>query len=336
MKIAHLSVARIAGFALVLITAIGAPFFLGSFATFQLATALSYAPAVLGLVVITGLTGQLALGNGAFFAVGAYTTAILVQTYGWPFWATFPVSGLIALVSGILLGIPGLRLSGHFLAALTLTIAVVAPQVIKYFDGLTNGVRGINVVLSDPPEWLGISSTQQAYFVALVVTVFAFASTYAIRNSRIGRALQAIQENELVATSLGINVAYFKVAAFGYSTLLAGLGGSSFTVAVGYVAPENFTIGLATLLIIALVIGGKTSEWGALIGSLFIVLLPLYAGRIDPALSGLCFAVAVIVTILALPDGLVGLPRGFLRWAGWLKRFFSLSIPQTRKANDVS
>ena len=323
------------GTAAALAAAIAAPFVLSSFATFQLATTFSYAPAVLGLVIITGLAGQVALGNGAFFALGAYATAILVKTYGFPYWATFPIAAVLALVTGLLIGIPSLRLRGHFLAALTLTIAVAAPQVIKHFAWLTNGVRGINVILPDPPEWLGIDATQRAYFVALLVTIVTFATTFALRNSRIGRALRAIQENELVATSLGINVARLKVAAFGYSTLLAGLGGSCFTVTVGYVAPENFTIGLAALLIIGLVIGGKTSEWGAVIGSLFIVVLPIYAGRIDPALSGLCFAVAVVLTILLLPGGLVSLPGRLARGARWLPRSLS-SLRSRRKLENAS
>ncbi len=302
----------------VLALAVAAPFVLSSFAVFQLATVLTYAPAVLGLVIITGLTGQRALGNGAFFALGAYTTAILVQSYGWPFWATFPVAGVLALVGGILFGIPGLRLRGHFLAVLTLSIAVAAPQVIKHFEGLTNGASGISVFLPEPPAWLGMDNTQAAYFVALIVTVLAFAMTRALRLSRVGRALEAIRENELVAASLGINVAYFKVIAFGYSTLLAGLGGSAFTISVGFVAPENFTIGLAALLIIALVVGGKKSEWGAVIGSLFIVILPLYAGSIAPAVAGVCFAVVVILFILLLPEGMAGLPQRISRGFHWV------------------
>ncbi len=301
----------------ILALAIAAPFTLSSFMTFQLAAVLTYAPAVLGLVIITGLTGQLALGNGAFFAVGAYTTAILVQTYGWPFWATFPVAAAISFAGGVLFGIPGLRLRGHFLAVLTLSIAVAVPQVIKHFEGLTKGASGMSVFLPDPPAWLGMDSTQMAYFVALAVTVLAFVMTRALRVSRIGRALEAVRDNELVAVSLGINAAYFKVAAFGYSTLLAGLGGSAFTVSVGFVAPENFTIDLAAFLIIALVVGGKKSEWGALIGSLFIVVVPLYAGSIAPALSGLCFAAAVILFILLLPEGMAGLPRRVVRGYQW-------------------
>lgn len=325
--------ARTAG---VLVLAIAAPFVLSSFATFQLATALSYAPAVLGLVIITGLAGQLALGNGAFFALGAYTTAVLVKTYGFPYWATFPIAAILSLALGVLVGIPSLRLRGHFLAALTLTIAVAAPQIIKYFDWLTNGVRGINVILPDPPEWLGIDANQRAYYVALLVTIASFIATYSVRNSRLGRALRGIQENELVATSLGVNIARLKVAAFGFSTLLAGLGGSCFTITVGYVAPENFTIGLATLLIIGLVIGGKTSEWGAIIGSLFIVILPIYTGRIDPALSGLCFAIAVVITILLLPGGLVSLPGRLMRGAQSLPRVFSSHRRASRNLENAS
>jgi branched-chain amino acid transport system permease protein len=299
-----------------LAVAVVAPFVLGSFAVFQLATALAYAPALLGLVIITGLGGQIALGNGAFFALGAYVSAVLAQLHGWPYLATLPLAGLLALAAGIVIAVPTLRLQGHFLAVVTLAIAVAAPQLFKHFESVTQGIRGINLLLPDPPDWLHIDATQRGYFLALGVTLLSLVATRAVKRGRVGRALRAVRDNETVAASLGIGIARTKIAAFGFSTLLAGLGGSVFAVVVGYVSPDNFTIGFAALLIIGLVVGGKESEWGALVGALFIVVMPVYAGRVDPALSGLGFAVIVLVVMLAIPDGLAGLAETVARRLG--------------------
>jgi branched-chain amino acid transport system permease protein len=283
------------------------PFCVGSYATFQAATALSYMPALLGLTVITGLAGQIALGNGAFFALGAYTTAALVKHYDCNAIVTLPAAAIVPFVAGALLGIPSLRLRGHFLAVLTLTVAVAAPQLLKHFEALTNGVSGLSVVVADPPAWLGLDATQCNYFIALVVAAIAFTATRGISRGHIGRALRALRDNEIVAASFGVEVARLKIVALAYSAALAGLGGGVFAIVVGFIAPENFTIEFAALLIIGLVLGGKSSEWGALIGSLLVVGVPIYAAKVAQTLSGVTFAVLVIGAIFVAPTGLVGL-----------------------------
>jgi branched-chain amino acid transport system permease protein len=288
---------------------IAAPFLLDSYATFQLATALSYLPALLGLVVITGLGGQIALGNGAFFALGAYTTGILVKSYGWNGLATLPAAGLVCFAVGTLLGIPSLRLRGHFLAVLTLCLAVVAPQVFKHFESITGGVTGLGVFLADPPSWLHIDATQRNYLVALAVAALTFAATRAVIHGHIGRALRAVRDNEAIAASLGANVTRLKIAAFAYSAALAGFGGGVFTIVIGFIAPDNFTLGFAALLIIGLVLGGKDSEWGAVNGCLLVVGIPLYAAKINQTASGLVFALLVIAATFLAPAGIVGVVR---------------------------
>lgn len=283
------------------------PFVLSSYSTFQLATALTFLPALYGLVIITGYGGQLALGNGAFFAIGAYTTAILVSRYDWPYLATLPVAMLLTALAGLVIGVPSLRLRGHFLAVLTLAVAVAAPQILKAFENLTNGVRGMALVIDDPPAWTGLDPTQRNYLVALAAAAITFATTRGLTRSHIGRALRALRDNEPVAASLGVPVAVIKIAAFGYSAALAGLGGALFAIVIGFVAPDNFGIGFAALLIIGLILGGKDSEWGAVLGSLLIVGVPLYAAKINQTASGLIFALLVLGAIFILPSGLVGL-----------------------------
>lgn len=292
---------------LAFVLALAVPFVLESWFVFQAATALTYAVALSGLVVITGYGGQLALGNGAFFAIGAYTTAVLMQRTGLPFVSTLPLAAGLAFASGVIIGLPALRLRGHFLALLTLAIAVAAPQFIKHFESVSGGVRGLSIVAADPPPWLGLDASQRNYLVCLAVTTLAFAATHLLVRGRIGRALLAIRDNETVAAAMGIDVARYKVLAFAYSAVLAGLGGSLYAYVVGYISPDGFTIGFAALLIIGLVVGGKSSLAGAAVGALFIVLVPVYAAKIDPALSGLSFAAVVVLVLILAPDGLVSL-----------------------------
>lgn len=305
---------------LLLATGALAPFVLDGYTGYQFAVALAYAPALLGLVVITGLAGQVALGNGAFFALGAYATAILTQSHGWPVLATLPVAIALCLLVGALVGLPTLRLRGHFLAVLTLSIAVAFPQLLKHFEGLTQGVRGINLVLADPPAWTHLDTAQLQQLLALAVVALSLAATRALVRSHVGRALRAVRDNEQVAAAFGVDVARLKIAAFAYSAALAGLGGGVFAAVVGFVAPDDFSIGFAAMLIIGLVLGGKESIWGALIGSALIVAIPLYAARIDQAASGLLFAVLVSASIFVAPFGVAGFAR---RWFPHLSFFNS-------------
>ncbi|MDB5680213.1 MAG: Amino acid/amide transporter rane protein 2, family [Sphingomonas bacterium] len=303
----------ISGFAVVIAVAAAIPLVTESYVTFQAATVLSYTPALLGLVVITGLTGQIALGHGAFFALGAYTTGILVRSFDWPYLATLPVAALLSLAFGALLGLPSLRLRGHFLAVLTLSVAIAAPQIFKHFDSWTNGARGLAVIIDDSAPWLHLDATQRNYFVALAVTILCFIATRAVVRGPVGRTLRATRDNEIVASVLGADVARLKIGALAFSTMLAGLGGSVFAIVIGFVAPENFSIGFAALLIIGLVLGGKESVWGAVIGSLLVVAIPLYAGKIDQTASGVVFAVVVIAATFVAPAGLTGLFKSLSR-----------------------
>jgi branched-chain amino acid transport system permease protein len=298
----------------VLAAGVMAPFCVGSYATFQAATALSYVPALLGLTVITGLAGQIALGNGAFFALGAYTTAALVTHYHCNAIATLPLAAIVPFIAGVLLGIPSLRLHGHFLAVLTLTVAVAAPQLLKHFEAVTNGVNGLSIVVDDPPAWLGLDATQRNYFIALAVAVVSFTATHGISSGHIGRALRALRDNEIIAASFGVEIARLKILALAYSAALAGLGGGVFAIVVGFIAPENFTIEFTALLIIGLVLGGKSSEWGALVGSALVVGVPLYAAKVAQTMSGVTFAVLVIGAVFVAPTGIVGLVDRLARY----------------------
>ena len=155
-----------------------------------------YAIAVLGLILLTGFNGQISFGHGAFFAVGAYVAAVLIDQANWPYWATLPVAALVCFVVGYLFGLPALRLEGHYLALATFALAIAVPQILKYrhFEGFTNGVQGINIFKPDPPFGLPLSADQWMYLVVLAVAVVMFWIARNLLDSRTGRALMAIRD----------------------------------------------------------------------------------------------------------------------------------------------
>src|SRR6266487_3233982 len=206
---------RILGLILVLVVAMGLPFALSGFRVFQFTQVLIYAIALLGLNILTGYNGQISLGHGAFYAIGAYTSAIMIDRwsigYGW----TIPTAGILCLVVGFLFGWPALRLEGLYLALATLSLALALPQILKYFEHWTGGSQGI--VLSKPkaPFGLPLSEDQWLYFVTLVILVVLFLLARNLLKSRTGRAIVAIRDNHIAAEAMGINSALYKSVVFG-------------------------------------------------------------------------------------------------------------------------
>ena len=271
----------------------------------QVTMVFTFAIALAGLVVISGYGGQIVLSSGAFFAIGAYTTALVQQKLGLHFSLTLPLGAALAFVGGLLLGLAALRRPGHLLAVVTLAVAVAVPLFITHFEPFSGGARGLTVVSADPPAWLKISVNQRNYLVCLVITALVFWATHQLVAGRIGRALMAIRDNETLAAAMGIDIARHKILAYAFSAMLAALGGGLYAVVVGKITPGDFNIGFAALLIIGLVIGGKASLFGALLGAFLMVFVPAYGGKINPALPGAIFAVLVAAVLLLLPNGIV-------------------------------
>ena len=165
---------------------------ISNFGFLQLSLMIVYAIAVLGLNLLTGFNGQISLGHGAFFAVGAYTAAILIDQADWPFWATLPMAALACFIAGYLFGLPALRLEGHYLALATFALAVAVPQILKYrhLEPFTKGVQGINIFKADPPLGLPLSSDQWMFLVVLAVAILMFWAARNLLDSRIGRACE--------------------------------------------------------------------------------------------------------------------------------------------------
>jgi branched-chain amino acid transport system permease protein len=309
------------------VVAVSVPFNFPPFRVGQFTLALAYAVAVLGLNLLIGYTGQISLGHGAFFAVGAYTAGIVMAHTGLPDLVGIPLAAVLTFATGLLLGIPALRLRGHYLALVTLGVAVATPQLIKRFDGLTGGTQGLASGSLTPPSWLGLAQDQYLYMIALVVAALAFAMAANLVRGRVGRALVAIRSGEISARATGVNLTTFKLRTFALSAMLAGVGGALYAYAVGFVAPESFTIAVSFVFLAAIVVGGLGTIAGALFGALFIQFVPVYTSGINEALAGVLYGTVLILFMYVLPGGVVGLGRRLLGLA---------SRPRGRRTEEIT
>ena len=293
--------------ALVLIALAAAlPFALSKYQVFELTMVMIYAIAVLGLNILTGYNGQISLGHGAFFAAGAYTTAILMHRYGVPYWATVPPAALICFVLGVLFGLPALRFEGPYLALVTLAMALAMPQLLKYFDTWTGGVQGINLVKPLPPPGLALDRDRWLYFLVLVVLLLAMRVAANMLHGRTGRALVAIRDHPIAAAAMGIDIARYKTLAFGTSTLFTGVAGALAAIVIGYVSPESYSLFLSVSFLVGSAVGGIATIGGAIIGGLFIQFVPNLANDISDAAPWALYGLAMLLFMYTMPRGVVG------------------------------
>ena len=208
---------RMAAWGVAVVLAVLLPFFFGSYRVGQFTQALSLGIAVLGLNLLVGYSGQISLGHGAFFALGAYASAISIDDLGVPYLLTLPLAGIVCGMAGFLLGLPALRLRGLYLALVTLGLAIATPQIIKRADGLTGGTQGLSVDKVTAPAWSGLADDQWLYFVTLAVTAVMFMLAAFLVRGRVGRALVAIRDNEIAARTMGVDLARFKTGTFAIS-----------------------------------------------------------------------------------------------------------------------
>ena len=213
---------------LVLAALVIAPLFVKNFIIFQMTMLLIYALAVLALNILTGGSGQFSLGQSAFYAVGAYTSAILMEHVGMNYALTLPIAGVICFGFGYLFGKPALRLSGVYLALATFALATAMPQLLKlgFFEHWTGGVQGLVVTKPDAPFGLPMSQDMWLYYFTLVITIGIYIASVNLLRSRSGRAFMAIRDNEIAASAMGINVARYKTLAFGVSAGITGVAGA--------------------------------------------------------------------------------------------------------------
>jgi branched-chain amino acid transport system permease protein len=302
--------------AVALAVALVLPFTLSNFRLFQFSQVYIYAIALLGLNILTGFNGQISLGHGAFYAVGAYTTAIMLDQWNVPYGWTIPVAGVICLAAGFLFGVPALRLEGLYLALATFALALAVPQILKYFEHWTGGSQGI--VLSKPgaPWGLPLNPDQWLYFLTLLTLVVLFVLAANLLRGRTGRAIVAIRDNAIAAQSMGVNTALYKSLTFGVSAAYTGVAGALSAVTVAYVAPDSFDVFRSITFLVGIVIGGLASISGAIFGAFFIQFVPNWAQDISKAAPWAIYGVFLIGFMYAMPRGIAGSIRlAAVRWA---------------------
>jgi branched-chain amino acid transport system permease protein len=322
------------------------PAWISAFRAQQLAYVGIYLIALLGLNILTGYTGQISLGHGAFMAIGGYTTALLMagnEQFGQEgalaieggmkdVW-TIPIAGVVAGLFGLAFGLPALRLSGLYLALATFAIAVGLPSVIRRFEEFTGGGTGINLfglpeltASITPVEIFGqeLVFNDWLYYLSWSIALVAFAGAWLVLRGRTGRAFRAVRDSETAAVSSGVSLARYKTLAFGISAAYAGVAGSLFAIATTFVNPDTFPIALSIFLLVGVVIGGLGGLSGLVFGAIFIQFLPLWAqgggvlSRLpdfivdrtrEPGAPAIIYGVVLILVMFFLPNGASGLFR---------------------------
>jgi branched-chain amino acid transport system permease protein len=281
------------------------PMFAKNFIIFQMTMLLIYGVAVLALNILTGGSGQFSLGQSAFYAIGAYTSAILMEHLNVNYALTLPIAGLVCFAVGYLFGQPALRLSGVYLALATFALATAMPQLLKlgFFEHWTGGVQGLVVTKPDAPFGLKMGQDMWLYYFTLAITVAIYLGSVNLLRSRSGRAFMAIRDNEIAASSMGVNVALYKTLAFGVSAGITGVAGGLGAIAVQFVAPDSYTITLAISLFLGMVVGGVGWLPGSFVGSAFIIFVPNIAESVSKGLSGAVFGVLLFLVIFLVPHG---------------------------------
>jgi branched-chain amino acid transport system permease protein len=287
------------------------PFVMKNFYIFQITLAIIYAIAILGLNLLTGFNGQFSLGHSAFYAIGAYTAAIMMDGFDINYAWTLPAAAIVCFIFGFLFGLPALRLEGVYLALATFALAIAIPQMLKssLVEHWTGGVQGITIIKPDAPFGLPLNSDQWLYLFTIIVAVVMYVCASNLVKSRTGRALIAIRDHPIAASAMGINVSLYKSLTFGVSALYTGVAGALGAIAISFVAPDSFTFQLAVALFVGLVVGGTGSIPGTFFGGLFVLFVPNIAEQFSKGLAGAVYGVILLLVIYLMPTGAAGLVR---------------------------
>ncbi len=285
----------------VFVAAVGlVPLALDSFQAFQFAYVAIYFVAIAGLNVLTGYTGQISLGHGAFMAIGGYTTAILTADHGVGELWTVPLAGVVAGMAGLAFGLPATRLSGLYLALATFGVAVAMPAVLTRYSGFTGGVAG---------KTLPLHGNDRLYYTDWTVALVLLAAAWLLLRGRLGRAFRAVRDSEVAAASSGINPVLAKSLAFGISAFYAGVAGSLLAITVAFVSPDTYPVRLSIFLVVGAVAAGLGSLWGLAFGAALIEFLPVHAQDVSRTAPDVIFGAVLIGVMILLPSGVAGLLR---------------------------
>jgi len=326
-----------------LIAVCAAPLMLEEYYIGQMTQLYIIAIAGVGLMLLSGYTGLISLGHAAFFGIGAYTEAVLTgnglqlpfmeEPIVFSFFISFPLSGILAAIAGIAIGIPALRLVGIYLAMATFAFAIIIEEVFSRWESVTNGYTGL---LVESIEMGGVDITDGVpfYFLSLAVLIVVILFSLNLLRSPTGRAMMAVRDSEISAQSMGVNLARTKTTAFALSAGITGLAGALFAHKLGFLSPESFTVLQSLELLVLVVVGGIGSLHGAIFGAMFVLALPQglaimkdYLPHViaeQPGFEPLIFGLILVFFIIFEPFGIYG------RWLK-VKLYFQM-FPLYKKA----
>jgi branched-chain amino acid transport system permease protein len=287
-----------------------APFGLGGYETNVLMVILFYIMLAVGLDLVAGYCGQFSFATGAFYGLGAYTTAIMSRDLHTSVWVNLPAGAVVAGLFGLLLGIPALRLKGHFLAIVTIAFQTIVYLVISQWTSFTGGQVGLSLPNIGPVSVLGVTlftidSLRGYYWLTLGLTIICLVVAWRLTASRLGREWIAIRNDETLASAVGLNATRGKLTAFVASAALAGIAGVVTAHALRGVTPDDFTIWISATVVAMMVIGGRGTLIGPIIGAIFLVTMPEFLGRFAEYKT-LIYGVLLVTAITLVPDGIVG------------------------------
>lgn len=295
-----------------LLVALVLPWLISDYRVFQFTQVWILAIAMLGLNLLTGWCGQVSLGHGAFFALGAYCSALLMHHLGVPDWLTLPACAVICFSAGWLFGLPAARLEGLYLALASFALAVALPQLLKHplLAPLTGGTQGIALDAATPPGGWPLSAEHWLYTLSLGSLLIAMLITHRLVRGQPGRMMRALRDHPVAASTLGVDAAALKARVFGLSAMYAGVAGGLSAAAVRYVGPDSFDVFLSISLLVGIVIGGLASIPGSILGALFVQFVPHTAEQVSREAAWAIYGLFLLVALWAMPNGIAGLGRG--------------------------
>ncbi|MDA3809288.1 MAG: branched-chain amino acid ABC transporter permease [Spirochaetaceae bacterium] len=292
------------------------PFFASMYHTSIITTALIYVILGLGLNVVVGLGGLLNLGYAAFYAVGAYTYALLYQNFGINFWIALPVGALFSAMLGLLIGFPVLRLRGDYLAIVTLAFGEIVRLILENWNDFSYGPSGIANIQrpSIPGVDMDLSqATVFIYFIAIAMVIFTIFVVNRLENSRLGRAWEAMREDEIASQSMGIDLTKAKLLAFSIGAVWAGFAGVLFAAKTTFINPASFTVMQSIIILCVVVIGGMGSIPGVIVGALVFTLLPELLRSVSEYRM-LVFGITLVLMMIFRPGGMIQKTRNYYKF----------------------
>lgn len=287
-----------------------APFVVGGYETNVLMMMLFFVILAVGLDLVAGYCGQFSFATGAFYGIGAYTAAIMSRDLGTSIWLHLPAGALVAGLFGLLLGIPALRLKGHFLAIVTIAFQTIVYLTISQWTSFTGGQVGLSLPNAGPFRLFGTTlfefgSLRSYYWLTLGLAAFCLLVAWRLVQSRLGREWIAIRDDETLAAAVGIGTMRGKLTAFVASAALAGIAGVVTAHSLRGVTPDDFTIWISATVVAMMVLGGRGTFIGPILGAAFLSVLPEFLGRFAEYRL-LIFGVLLVLAITLVPEGVVG------------------------------